>query len=221
MLRPATFVVLLVTLAPANVFAFDHHHHSSHGGHSSGGGCGGSHTTASSGTPAPATSTPTPSLPSAPRKHVFVTRATTNGNLGGTAGADAFCQGAADRAGLVGTYRAWLSTGTTNAIDRLSGEGPWETPGGDVAFDARPDMAGPPFVDLTDEHGVPLAAKSVAWTGTDDLGHAAGSDCSRWTASAASSAGSVGDGLADSVHWGGGAGARACNAPASLVCFAQ
>jgi hypothetical protein len=50
---------------------------------------------------------------------VFVTSQLYNGNLGGLAGADALCQARADAAGLPGTYRAWLSDGTTNAADRL------------------------------------------------------------------------------------------------------
>lgn len=217
MLRPARLLVLFLTLAPANVFAFDHHHHSGHSGHSSSGGCGGSHTTSHATTPTP--STATPPLPTS--KRVFVTRATTDGNLGGTAGADAFCQSAADTAGLGGSYQAWLSTGTTNASDRLSGEGPWDTASGELAFDGRPDVAGPPLVDLTDAHGAALAAGAVVWTGSDDDGRAAGSDCSRWTATAATTIGSVGDARADSAHWGGGAGARPCNTQASLVCFAR
>jgi len=146
-------------------------------------------------------------------------RATTDGNLGGTAGADAFCQRAADAAHLTGTFQAWLSTGSTNAIDRLQGVGPWSTPAGDVAFDGRPDLAGPPLVDLTDELGDALPAKAVAWTGSDGDGPATGTDCSRWTATDTAARGAIGDGLADSGHWGGGAGATPCSMQASLVCF--
>jgi hypothetical protein len=52
-------------------------------------------------------------------RHVFVTDAISNGNLGGLAGADATCQAEADAAGLAGTYLAWLSTDTTSPAERF------------------------------------------------------------------------------------------------------
>ena len=39
--------------------------------------------------------------------------------MGGLSGADAICQGEADRAGLGGTFVAWLSTSDTDARDRV------------------------------------------------------------------------------------------------------
>lgn len=53
-------------------------------------------------------------------KKVFVTSGTWNGNLGGLAGADSKCQTAASSAGLSGTFKAWLSTGSEPAATRLS-----------------------------------------------------------------------------------------------------
>ena len=52
-------------------------------------------------------------------KKVFVTSQTYTGNLGGLAGADAKCQNLADAAGLPGTFKAWLSDGTTSAASRF------------------------------------------------------------------------------------------------------
>ena len=47
------------------------------------------------------------------------------GNLGGLAGADAHCNALATAAGITGkTWRAYLSTSTVNARDRI-GDGPW------------------------------------------------------------------------------------------------
>lgn len=47
------------------------------------------------------------------------------GNLGGLAGADAHCQSLAEAAGIRGkTWRAYLSTSTVDARDRI-GDGPW------------------------------------------------------------------------------------------------
>jgi hypothetical protein len=51
-------------------------------------------------------------------------------NLGGLAGADAHCQMLADTAGAGGrTWRAYLSTSTENARDRI-GAGPWHNQAG-------------------------------------------------------------------------------------------
>jgi hypothetical protein len=53
------------------------------------------------------------------------------GNLGGLAGADAHCQKLAEAAGASGkTWRAYLSTSTENARDRVGG-GPWHNAKGE------------------------------------------------------------------------------------------
>ena len=53
-------------------------------------------------------------------------------NLGGLEGADAYCQELAQAAGAGGrTWRAYLSTGETNARDRI-GAGPWSNAKGDL-----------------------------------------------------------------------------------------
>jgi hypothetical protein len=60
------------------------------------------------------------SISSTPLK-AFITAAAHSGDLGGLAGADAICQTAAESAGLPGTYRAWLSTSTTDAYCHVQG----------------------------------------------------------------------------------------------------
>jgi hypothetical protein len=53
-------------------------------------------------------------------------------NLGGVAGADAHCQQLAEAAGVTGkTWRAYLSTASENARDRI-GSGPWHNAKGEV-----------------------------------------------------------------------------------------
>jgi hypothetical protein len=53
-------------------------------------------------------------------------------NLGGLAGADAHCQSLAEAAGAgAKTWRAYLSTGSENARDRI-GAGPWQNAKGEV-----------------------------------------------------------------------------------------
>ena len=53
------------------------------------------------------------------------------GDLGGLGGADAYCAELADAAGVTGkTWRAYLSTSTEDARDRI-GEGPWVNAAGE------------------------------------------------------------------------------------------
>ena len=53
-------------------------------------------------------------------------------NLGGLSGADAICARLAEAAGTgAGTWRAYLSTSTVNARDRI-GKGPWQNAKGEV-----------------------------------------------------------------------------------------
>ena len=56
-------------------------------------------------------------------------------DLGGLAGADAWCASLAEAAGVTGkTWRAYLSTSTENARDRI-GEGPWVNAKGETIAD--------------------------------------------------------------------------------------
>ncbi len=50
----------------------------------------------------------------------FITSTKYDGNLGGLTGADAKCQARAVAAGLTGTWKAWLSDGSTSAASRLT-----------------------------------------------------------------------------------------------------
>jgi hypothetical protein len=68
--------------------------------------------------------------------YVFVSAATHDGNFGGAAGADTLCAQAASRAGMPGSYIAWLGTTASNPLTRLGHARGW----------VRPD--GLPFVDL-------------------------------------------------------------------------
>jgi hypothetical protein len=68
--------------------------------------------------------------------YAFVTKADYNGGLAragsstsGLSGGDNLCQVAATAAGLAGTFKAWLSDSTANAIDRIVDVGGWYTTG--------------------------------------------------------------------------------------------
>ncbi|MXN67028.1 hypothetical protein GR183_19110 [Stappia sp. GBMRC 2046] len=75
-----------------------------------------------------------PAYAQSPDMTFFITSAGPgNGaNLGGLEGADAHCQALAEAAGITGkTWRAYLSTSSTNARDRI-GSGPWANAKGEV-----------------------------------------------------------------------------------------
>jgi hypothetical protein len=88
------------------------------------------------------------------------------GTLGGFGPADAACQGEADAAGLPGTYVAWLSTSTTNAIDRISGSRGWVRTDGMPFVDTTADLAAGRLLAplLLDVQGAPGA--TAVFTGT-------------------------------------------------------
>jgi hypothetical protein len=92
------------------------------------------------------------------------------------------CQTVAAAAGLGGTWVAWLSYGTTNAIDRV-GAGPWYLMDGTTLAVTRAQLVAPPIaheIDLT-EMGQTLPTTKAAWTGTNADGTASGKDCDGWT----------------------------------------
>ena len=115
---------------------------------------------------------------------VFVTKTAFQGNFGGLAGADERCQAAAQRAGLPGAFRAWLSTADQPAGNRLvHKEVPYVMPGGiQVAHN---------YLDLTDglldhpidrtEYGENVPSPFLARTATSADGRALSPTCSDWT----------------------------------------
>lgn len=114
------------------------------------------------------------------------------GNLGGLAGADARCQ----RLGGGGrTWRAYLSTTSTNARDRI-GTGPWFNYGGvEIASSVDDLHSDPPHYTLiVDETGAPPPAmEHDVLTGSDVNGVAiAGGTCAEWTDGTDGSSGYVG-----------------------------
>lgn len=130
---------------------------------------------------------PTPIPTSAPSsKRVFVTSTAYNGNLGGLTGADAKCQARANAANLGGTWKAWLSDGTTSVASRLNhATVPYKTVNGTVIANN--------WVDLTDgtlqntigvsELGVP--AGGYVWTYSNPDGTSLSREnsynCHNWT----------------------------------------
>ena len=115
----------------------------------------------------------------------FVTSLTYDGNLEGLAGADGICQSRATAAGLPqNTYKAWLSTSSEDAIDRLGTARGWVRVDGKPFADRKTDIAaGMIFHPLrVDENGAYIndTSKLTVWTGTKYDGTVNDLTCEGW-----------------------------------------
>jgi len=175
-----------------------------------------------------------------PTKTVFVTSNAFSGDLGGLAGADATCQQLATSAKLTGTYKAWLSSSTTTAAQRLThGTGPYALMNGVVVAAGWTALTSGTLlvpINVNEKGGPPPTASStcgstnpsIVWTATapDGTLAAIGATCADWTTSGPSG-GSV-LGLADHAdkQWTDGcasvgASSTICGASAALYCIEQ
>lgn len=123
------------------------------------------------------THTPTPSA----FNYAFVTSSTHGGNLGGLVGADTICATRASAAGLPGTYVAWLSTASVDALARLGSARGFIRPDGAPFADEPGDIAVNQIFNALhiDENGADVGAVSV-WTGTLKNGTKAPQTCGNW-----------------------------------------
>jgi hypothetical protein len=167
-------------------------------------------------------------------KLIFVTSAAYDGNLksqgagsAGLAGADNLYATAAAAAVLGGTWRAWISDGTTAAIDRIQDVGPWVSVAGDgVVFNNKANLATNPLRELRyDENGVDQPGVNV-WTGTRTGGHATSPvyDCTDWTSSSQAVPGVFGRNNYLDGNWTNYVGSVNyiyCNGTAHLYCIEQ
>jgi len=163
-------------------------------------------------------------------KRVFVTSGEYGGDLrtagGGTDGldgADRICNAVAQGSGLPGSYTAWLSTSTVDAIDRIADVGPWyQVPSSGApikTFNNKSGLAGTPLVEIQyHERGGSIGGPdSTVWTGTDTGGRRAW-NCLSFTSRNASEFGSQGR-TTSVIGWTSGAGVLSCQHPHHLYCF--
>lgn len=127
-------------------------------------------------------------------KRVFTT-ATTEYYIGtgtnhfqGLAGADAICQSRANGANLGGTWKAWLSSSTQSASQRLTHTGsPYQLVDGTVvAFDWTELTSGTLAHRIDENETSQQWTSAVHWTSTSAGGGALTSTCSDWTSNSAS-----------------------------------
>jgi hypothetical protein len=124
------------------------------------------------------------------------------GDLGGLEGADAYCTGLAEAAGITGrTWAAYLSTSTVDARDRI-GSGPWQNVGGVVIAESVEALHGENNnlrkETALDETGAVVSGRGDEpnrhdiLTGSNADGTAAPETCEDWTSSGPDTAGIVG-----------------------------
>lgn len=150
---------------------------------------------------------------------IFLSQPLPNGDLGGLAGADARCAMDARASGLGGTFVAYLSTSTVDAIDRLGSAEGWVRPDGLPVALSRADLVAgnliyPPVVDSL---GVRHPPDAYPVTGTETDGRLMpGQTCSDWT----SATGPVVGGILDRIDdfWGSRA-FSSCAVPVRLFCM--
>ncbi len=148
---------------------------------------------------------------------VFVTAVGVDPDFGGVEGANDLCNDFALAAGLPGSYVAWVSSSTVNAVTQVTGSRGWVRPDGKPVVDTVADiLAGniwyPPLVD---ENGNLQAGYEVVFTGSNASGEHSGNSCTDWSVTT----GSVNGGTIGSAQYlthGTGAG---CDFPRQLLCF--
>ncbi len=177
-------------------------------------------------------------------KRVFVTSVSGRGDLSGwpdsdgksgIAAGDAICRNRAKEGGLANPqrFKAWLSDGTTDAIDRLVSDGPWVRRDGVLVARSRSDLASGVFSSISvDEYGayftdLPEYYSGDAWTGTDGSGRGGRvRHCNNWTSADPEEVGAAGSAIMALEHWASelasvpdSAFELACSSSLRLFCF--
>ena len=149
----------------------------------------------------------------------------------GIAAGDAICQARAAAAGFANAsrFKAWLSDASTNAVDRITSNGPWVRPDGVLVAADKPTLVGGVLassISVTETGLYVNWDPSVfgswslrAWTGTTQQGLAAADHCLSWTA--ASGANGAQGGTNSTVNWSHllGMPPEACTLNKALYCL--
>jgi hypothetical protein len=159
--------------------------------------------------------------PGVPRRVVFVTQRTVDGNFGGLDAGDAICAAEAADAGLGGSFVAWLSNGLDefNAKSRFVTDAGWYLTGdGGEVFSGPPAMTNvsAPQVGINRTAYAQIIPVGQVWTGLWGDGLPYGKDCAGWTTT--QNDGVPGDIGATTTGWTGAA-PDFCTAEKRLICF--
>ena len=157
---------------------------------------------------------------------VFVSSTTFTGAFGGVPAADLTCTDLAAAAGLVGTYRAWLSdaAGRSPSVTFTRSDVPFVMTTGVRVADGWADLTDGTINNpiVVDEQGNQPDTVPVVWTGTEPSGRpvSSGSTCGEWDAASGGVSGQVG--VFDAIGTGWSASRPvACDQSARLYCFQQ
>lgn len=166
-------------------------------------------------------------------KKIFITSTQYNGNLGGVSGADSKCQARASAAGLSGTYKAIISSNTSNAKERMPNSRYVTVTGEILSTNLAGLFDGGINYQIRTESGNYATTSGYAqsvWTGSDGNGNGylSGSPtlttCSNWSSSNSSYWGETGY-VAEYYNstWiqTGGTGWAPCDINRSLYCFQE
>lgn len=155
------------------------------------------------------------------------------GNLGGLTGADAICQAAATAVGAgARTWKAYLSTDTVNAKDRI-GKGPWynqklELIANDVTGLHAANI--PSAKVLNENGGATPGNRHDILTGSTAAGMATADTCANWTSNAATNPkATLGHSDSSSGQWNNAHGSQGCSegnltatgGDGRIYCFAE
>jgi hypothetical protein len=144
------------------------------------------------------------------------------GSVDGLAAGDQLCREAALRASLGGDWRAWLSSDTVDAIDRIQDLGPWYDLEGTLLFDNLAELPdGPQSPIWYDEAGQFLASDRI-WTGTifDGSSGPMIATCTSWTSGAMGELARIGQVGRTGDAWTFQT-MTSCDQSAHLICFEQ
>ena len=178
--------------------------------------------------PAPTTILPDAGVPDSPPsvKRVFVTRTQYSGDLktvgsgtSGLDGADRLCAAAATQLG--GQWVAWLSTSTVDAIDRITGAGPWyRVDGTTMIFASKAAIVSGPLaaIDRDETNAQPPGGHGV-WTGTGVNGRATTDLCNDWASPGINAFGTYGLRVKTDASWTADSSAGCVAGVAHLYCF--
>ena len=180
-------------------------------------------------TPTP-TITPTPTPTLAP-KRVFVTSTTYNGNLlangqaidssvtTGLGGGDAICNRRATvSASLGGTWKAWLSTSSVNAKDRIPDAEYRLVDGTTIVANNKADLLDGTIDNRINKDEGSNSAATIVWTGTETSGIVSPNHCNGWTS--INTIGWFGSTTEADSRWTR-LGIRSCTDNTRLYCFEQ
>jgi hypothetical protein len=135
----------------------------------------------------------------------------------GLTGADNLCALRARIAGLGGSWKAWLSSSTVDALDRIHGNGPWYQRSNKVAFSSRENLRTEPRVWLLDDEFGESAGYNF-WTATRHGGlRSATGTCGDWTGALQGTA-LTGSPTLAGTHWTEDY-AIACSGRSRLLCI--